>query len=69
MLGAAVSQLDFGAHGGEQATRRFNVADLGNVFEDNSVFGKQGGSHAGERGVFRAADAHCAQQGCSAADD
>ena len=35
VLGAAVAEFDFGAHGGEQVARGFDVADLGNVFEDD----------------------------------
>ena len=68
VLGASVAEFDFGAHGGEQVARGLDVADLRNVFEDDGLVGEQGGGHAGERGVFRAADADGAEQRLSAAD-
>jgi hypothetical protein len=36
----------------EQLALGLDVADLGDVFEDDLVFGEDGGGHAGERGVF-----------------
>ena len=56
MLGAAVAEFDLGAHGDEQAALGLDVADLGNVFEDDFVFGEDGGGHAGQGGVFCAGD-------------
>ena len=50
VLGASVAEFDLGAHGGEQVARGLNVADLGNVFEDDRLVGEQSGGHAGERG-------------------
>ncbi len=69
VVGASVAEFDFGAHGGEQVARGLDVADLGNIFEDDGLVGEQGGGHAGQRGIFRAADADGAQQRLSAADD
>ena len=48
MLGAAVAEFDLGAHAGEQAALGFDVADLGDVFENDLVFSEDGGGHAGE---------------------
>src|ERR1035438_269450 len=69
VMSASVAELDFGAHGSEQVARGLNVADLRNVFEDNGLVGEQGGGHAGKRGILCAADADCAEQRLSAADD
>jgi len=41
---------------------------LRNVFENDGFVGEQGRGHAGERGVFRAADADGAEQRLAAAD-
>jgi hypothetical protein len=69
VVGAAVAELDFGAHAGEQAALGFDVADLGNVFEDDLALGEDGGGHAWERGVFCSGDLDGAQEGVSAAND
>ncbi len=69
MMGAAITEFDFGSHGGEQAAGGFDVAHLRDVFQDDSIFGKQSCSHAGKGGILRAADAHCAQEWGAAADD
>ena len=68
MLGASVAEFDLGAHGGEQLARGFDVAHLRNVFEDDRFVGEQSGGHAGEGGVFCAADANRAEQRIAAAD-
>ena len=68
MLGAAVAEFDFGAHGGQQVALGLDVADLGNVFQDDGLFGEQGGGHGGQRGVFCAADANRAEQRIAAAN-
>ena len=68
VVGASVAKFDFGAHGGQQVARGLNVADLGNVFEDDGLIGEQGGGHAGQRGIFGSADADGAEQRLSAAD-
>ncbi len=68
MLRAAVAELDFGAHGGEQLALGLDVADLGDIFEDDFVFGEDGGGHAGQGRVFCAADADGAEQRIAAAD-
>ncbi len=69
MLRAAVAELDLGAHGDEKFALGLDVAHLGNVFEDDLVFGEDGGGHAGERGVFCAGDFDGAEQRVAAADD
>ncbi len=56
VLRAAVAELDLGAHGGEQLALGLDVADLRDVFEDDLVFGEDGGGHAGEGGVFGSGD-------------
>ena len=68
MLGAAVSQFDFGAHGGQQFARGFDVAHLRNIFQNDRLFGEQGGGHGGQGGVLGAADANCPQQRIAAAN-
>ncbi len=67
MLGAAVAQLDLGAHADEELALGLDVADLGDVFEDDLAFGEDGGGHAGERGVFGSGDFDGAEKGVSAA--
>ena len=67
MLGATISELNLGAHAGEQFALGLNVVDLRDVFEDDLVFGKDGGGHAGESGVFRSGDFDGAEKGISAA--
>ena len=69
MLGAAVAEFDLGAHGGEQAAFGFDIADLGDVFEDDLILGEDGGGHAGERRVLCAGDFDGAKQRVSAAND
>src|SRR5208283_901762 len=68
MLGAAVSQFDFGAHGGEEFAGGFDVAHLRDVFENNRFVGEQGGGHGRERGVLGAADADGTEQRIAAAN-
>ena len=67
VLGAAVAEFDLGAHGGEQLALGLDVADLGNVFEDDLVLGEDGGGHAGERGVFCSGDLDGAEKRVAAA--
>ena len=67
VLGAAVAELDLGAHGGEQLALGLDVADLRDVFEDDFVFGEDGGGHAGERGVLCAGDFDGAEKRVAAA--
>ena len=69
VLGARRSRLDLRAHGGEQLALGLDVADLGNVFEDDLVFGEDGGGHAGQRRVLCAGDADGADQRIAAAND
>ena len=69
MLRAPVAKLDFGAHRRQQLALGLNVANLRNVFQDDGLFGKQGRSHRRQRGIFRTADAHGAQQRIAAAND
>ena len=68
-LRAAVAELDFGAHGCKQLALGLDVADLGNVFEGDFVFGEDGRGHAGQGGIFCARDADGADEGIAAADD
>ena len=68
MLGAAVSQFDFGAHGREQLARGLDVAHLRNIFQDYRFIGEQGSGHRRQRGIFGAADADCSQQRIAAAN-
>ena len=53
----------------EQLALGLDVADLGDVFEDDFVLGEDGGGHAGERGVLCAGDFDGAEEGVSAAYD
>ena len=69
MLRAAVSEFYLRAHGDEQLALRLDVADLGNVFEHDLVFGKDGGGHAGKSGVLCAGDADGTEQRITAAND
>ncbi len=62
VLGAAVAELDLGAHGGEELALGLDVADLRDVFEDDFAFCEDGGGHAGERGVFCAGDFEGAEE-------
>ena len=67
MLGAAVAELDLGAHADEQLALGLDVADLRDVFEDDFAFGEDGGGHAGERGVFCSGDFDGAEKRVAAA--
>ncbi len=67
VLGAAVAEFDLGAHAGEELALGLDVADLGDVFEDDLVLGEDGGGHAGERGVFSSGDFDGAEKGVTAA--
>ena len=64
----AIAQFDFGAHGRQQPPLGLDVADLGNVFEGDLVFGEDRRGHAGQRRVLRARDANCAHQRIAAAN-
>ena len=68
MLGAAVAEFDFGAHGDEQLALGFDVVNLGDVFEDDFVLGENGGGHARERGVFGSGNFDRAEKRIAAAD-
>ncbi len=68
MLGAAVSEFDFGSHGGKQFARGLNVADLRDVFQDDRIFGEQGGRHRRQGRVFCPADANGAEEWISTAN-
>ncbi len=68
MLRAAVSQFDFGAHGGQKFAGGFDVANLRNIFQNDRLVGEQGGGHGRQGGVFGATDANCPQQGIATAD-
>jgi hypothetical protein len=67
VLGTAVTQLDLGPHAGEKLALGLDVTDLGDVFEDDLVFGEDGGSHAGEGGVFGSGDFDGAEERVAAA--
>ena len=67
MLGAAVAEFDFGTHADEELALGLDVADLGDVFEDDFAFSEDGGGHAGERGVFSSGDLDGAEKGIAAA--
>ncbi|MCU1252506.1 MAG: hypothetical protein JWQ49_5535, partial [Edaphobacter sp.] len=67
VLRAAVAQLDLGAHAGKELALGLDVAYLGDVFEDDLVFGEDGGGHAGKGGVFRSGDFNGAEKGIAAA--
>ncbi len=69
VLGAAVAELDLGAHGGKQAALGLDVPDLGDIFKDDFVLGEDGGGHAGERGVFGSGDFDGTEERVTAADD
>ena len=67
VLGAAVAEFDLGAHADEELALGLDVADLGDVFEDDFVFGEDGGGHAGERGVLGSGDFDGAEKRVAAA--
>ena len=66
VLSAAVTEFDLGAHAGEELALGLDVADLRDVFEDDLVFGEDGGSHAGEGGVLGSGDFDGAEKGIAA---
>ena len=68
MLRAAVTELDFSSHGGQQIALGNDVAYLRNVFQNDRFIGEQRSSHCGQSGVLRAANAHRADQRVTAAD-
>src|SRR6266702_441612 len=67
MLRPAVAELDLGSHADEELALSLDVADLGDVFENDLAFGEDGGGHAGERGVFGSGDFDGAEKGVAAA--
>ena len=67
VLGASIASLDLGSHAGEELALGLDVLDLGDVFEDDFIFGEDGGGHAGERGVFGSGDFDGTEKGVSAA--
>jgi len=67
VLGAAVAEFDLGAHAGEELTLGFDVLDLRDVFEDDLVFGQDGGGHARKSGVLGSGDFDGAEKGVAAA--
>ena len=67
VLGAAVAELDLGAHALEQLALGLDVVDLGDVLEDDLVLGEDGGGHAGESGVLGSGDFDGAEKGVAAA--
>ena len=69
VLRAAVAKFDLGAHRGQQLALGLDVAHLRDVFQNDGLFGKQRGGHSRQGGIFRAADAHGAQQRIAAAND
>jgi hypothetical protein len=69
MLGAAIAQFDLGPHGGKQLALGLDIAHLGNVFEDDRIFGENGGGHGRQRGILGAADANRPEQGIATAND
>jgi hypothetical protein len=62
MMRAAIAQLNFRAHRGQQLPRRFNVAHLRDIFDDYRLVCEQSRSHARECGILRATDADRPQQ-------
>ncbi len=67
MLGAAVAEFDLRAHADEELALGLDVADLGDVFEDDFTLGEDGSGHAGEGGVFCSGDLDGAEKGIAAA--
>jgi hypothetical protein len=67
MLRTAVAKLDLGSHAGEELTLGLDVADLGNVFEDDLILCEDGSGHAGEGGVFGSGDFDGAEERVAAA--
>ncbi len=62
VLGAAVAEFNLGAHAGEELALGLDVLDLRDVFEDDLVFGQDGGGHARESGVFGSGDFNGAEE-------
>lgn len=69
MLRAAIAEFHFRTHGDQQFAFGLDIPYLGHVLENDFVFGKDGCSHAGKRGVFCAADANRSQQWLSSSND
>jgi hypothetical protein len=67
-MGAAVTEFDFGAHGGEQSARGFNVSNLGDVFQDDFAFREQSRGHARQGSILGSTDADRAEEWGAAAD-
>ncbi len=68
MLRAAIAEFDFRAHRCQQFALGLDVANLGNVFQDDGLVGEQGRRHGRQCGVLRTADTNGAQQRISAAN-
>ena len=69
VVGASETEFDLGAHGGQQVARGLDIAHLRNVLENYRLIGEQGCGHAGQRGVFGAADANSAEERLAATND
>ncbi len=67
MLGAAIAEIDLGTHGSEQFALGLDVADLRDIFEDDLIFGEDGGSHTREGGVFCSGNFDGSEEGIAAA--
>ncbi len=67
VLSAAIAELDLGAHADEQLALSLDVANLRDVFEDDFALGKDGGGHAGKRGVLSSGDLDGAEKRVAAA--
>ena len=61
VLCASIAKFDVRTHRGQQVALRLNVSHLRNVFEHDRLVGEKSGGHAGERGIFCAADADGAE--------
>ena len=68
LAGRNVRRLDVALHVCEQFRHRDDVAHVGNIREVYLFIRQQGGGHGGQRGVFRAADAHRAFESPAAFD-
>ena len=68
MLRASVTELHFGTHGSQKIALSDDVADLGNIFEDDWFFGKKGRGHCRKGGILRAAHADSAEKRVTAAN-
>jgi hypothetical protein len=67
MLGTAVTELDLSSHAGQELALCLDIVDLRDVFEDDLVFGKNGGGHTRESGVFCSGDFDGTEKGIAAA--